>query len=705
MARLNEPPASTDSLETLRRKFLRQNRDIARVNSNQSLKIRSLENECARLLSENLDLRGQILRLEKEAEDSSAQRIADHALEIKAKMEAQLLEWGSLLANLGLEPPAKRHSPMGRRIAKSKSSINRSPAQRRPRESVKDEEALAMQEGRLPPIYENKSYPRQTLNRDEILALCEDAESSATQSPDLGPPPVSRYVEDEPVKVDSPPRPEPPADSPAKAEETVTAASPAHIAPVKLDYQRKTTADLDVVSSPSKKPSQVVSEKNEGLRTGSKRKFAVNDENDSSRTSKTAALKSRLNQLGNENQIASQIKSQRKIKELPSTRRDTRDTSTSAPMRRPLAVKSTNQDVSSPRKPTIKAVIPDEATKQPRSAMAREKPREKMSVVIDATKLPQPPQPKSVDIHTDLEPITPFTEANRLAPDTPDRSQGKGGSHDTPPPVDISSNGETSRPSRRSRASVSYAEPNLRDKMRRPTKELYDAVAGEGRYLQRHKSEDPPLEPSSSVKVKLEPESAESWTKLPPAVSMAKEEQRRESVTSPLAKKDPSNTGITATTTGDRRKRTSAMGFKEAAASQALSKVHARADQEAVITATEAHDETDPYEFTTSSPVVEAKDIVTAKDKSVAARPSRSSRRSSMALRDEGSFAEKATTAQPAKSASSRKRASLAVPKKLSMLDGDDEADSSYEEPRRSARDGGSNVPMDRISRRRSMML
>lgn len=37
-----------------------------------------------------------------------------------------------------------------------------------------------------------------------------------------------------------------------------------------------------------------------------------------------------------------------------------------------------------------------------------------------------------------------------------------------------------SRPSRRQRAVVSYAEPNLRDKMRRPTRELIDAVGGDG---------------------------------------------------------------------------------------------------------------------------------------------------------------------------------------------------------------------------------
>lgn len=149
----------------MRRKFLRQNRDIARVNSNQSLRIRSLENECARLLSENLDLRGQILRLEKELENNSASRIADHALEIKARMELQLLEMGSLLESLGLEPPTKRRSPnRERKIAKPVPSLMRSPPPRRQRGlSAEDQDALAMQEGRLPPIHENKSYPRQTL--------------------------------------------------------------------------------------------------------------------------------------------------------------------------------------------------------------------------------------------------------------------------------------------------------------------------------------------------------------------------------------------------------------------------------------------------------------------------------------------------------------------------------------------------------------
>ena len=155
----------------VRRKFLRQNRDIAKINSDQSLKIRRLENDCARLLSENLDLRGQILRLEKQIEDSSARRIADQALEVKAKLEAQLSEFAALLGGLGDEPPAKRRSSEERILAKDRRSIARSPPQRRRRDTGIDAEALAEQEGRLPPIFENKSYPRATMKYASLYLL------------------------------------------------------------------------------------------------------------------------------------------------------------------------------------------------------------------------------------------------------------------------------------------------------------------------------------------------------------------------------------------------------------------------------------------------------------------------------------------------------------------------------------------------------
>lgn len=152
----------------VRRKFLRQNRDIARVNSTQSLKIRNLENECARLLSENLQLRGDILRLKTELEGSHVHRVADHALQIKEKMEAQLLEWGTMLASLGHEPVPKNRSPRALKKARIHgSSMGRSRTsdwrRRDTMGSMQDLEMAALQEGRLPPLWENATYPRETL--------------------------------------------------------------------------------------------------------------------------------------------------------------------------------------------------------------------------------------------------------------------------------------------------------------------------------------------------------------------------------------------------------------------------------------------------------------------------------------------------------------------------------------------------------------
>ncbi len=153
---------------TVRRKFLRQNRDIARINSTQSLKIRSLENECARLLSENLQLRSDVLRLKTELEGSHAHRVADHALQIKEKMEAQLVEWGAMLAGLGHEPLPRNRSPRALKKPRiQRSSIGRTRVsdwrRRETMGSMEDLEAAALQEGRLPPLWENKTYPRETL--------------------------------------------------------------------------------------------------------------------------------------------------------------------------------------------------------------------------------------------------------------------------------------------------------------------------------------------------------------------------------------------------------------------------------------------------------------------------------------------------------------------------------------------------------------
>ena len=82
-------------------------------------------------------------------------------------------------------------------------------------------------------------------------------------------------------------------------------------------------------------------------------------------------------------------------------------------------------------------------------------------------------------------PLPPFEDV--FSPVSSNPSASRVESNDTPPPPDLgkdTGNGSFGRQSRRQRGSVNYAQPNLRDKMRRPTAELVDAVAAEERARQ-----------------------------------------------------------------------------------------------------------------------------------------------------------------------------------------------------------------------------
>ena len=145
---------------TVKRKFMRQNRDIARANSTQSLRIRNLENETSRLLAENLGLREQILRLQNELENGQSKRVADHTADVKSQLEAKLFELGALITGLGDDPKQKEAAKTGQLMRKSPS---RSPVQKNWKNMCTLSEAVTGQEGRLSPILENKTYPRKTL--------------------------------------------------------------------------------------------------------------------------------------------------------------------------------------------------------------------------------------------------------------------------------------------------------------------------------------------------------------------------------------------------------------------------------------------------------------------------------------------------------------------------------------------------------------
>jgi hypothetical protein len=146
---------------------MRQNRDIARTNSSQSLRIRNLENEVSKLLADNLALRGQILHLQSELNNGNAQRTAAYAIHIKSELEAKLQEIGTLLGGLGEAPKTVNRSLKQGKLTHA--SLGTNPEAKNWKNICTLSEAMAAQEGRLPPILENKQYPRKTLEYVDCL--------------------------------------------------------------------------------------------------------------------------------------------------------------------------------------------------------------------------------------------------------------------------------------------------------------------------------------------------------------------------------------------------------------------------------------------------------------------------------------------------------------------------------------------------------
>ncbi|KAI7788852.1 hypothetical protein LA080_008744 [Diaporthe eres] len=694
---------STDSIETLRKKFLRQNRDIARVNSAQSLRIRSLESECGRLLSDNLTLNGRILELERDLDECrEAQKIADHALEIKAKMEAQLVEWSAMLGGLGVERAAKRHapsSPGGTTVARRRASINRSPAARqRPRDSRSSTDMAALHEGRLPPIQENTTYPRRTMNHNEILAICSEAENPH-ESPDLGPPPTSRFVE-EPTKVDSPSRstgvsqPSPKL----KIEALLPSSSPS-----KPDIEPTKQASVASEASSQDDPRPVKPARTQvhpPVKAGSKRKFG--DENDEVQVSRAFSTAEKAgSKIGLDRPlIVRDLKDRRSVKDL-ATRPDEKKAETTDPTktrpRQPLADKSRNDGVVSPKKLPKSATTGDlmkVMADPPKENSLKAAPLKKKRVV--PIKLPslQPAGPSAAK--PPVEPETPSADPGVVFPDTPETKSTSEKPRDTPPPADISSHGETSRPSRRVRASVSYAEPNLRDKMRRPTKEMLDAVSGEGKYKRTSSAHHFTSVSASKPTAEGELTRSATITQLPAAeAAMENEAARRPPVMSPLLQRDSMKevppAGQVGQTVTERRRRPSS---RQSQLFEKLEKAEDEQDEEGG--AEESHG-IDPYEFRDESTVIEQPKEIQPKG-----RGSKGTRRSTVA-KNVGTDDQSAPGGDAKKP--SRKRASMAAPKKSSMLDDVQDEDSSYDASLETARDISSSLLQDKASRRRSMML
>ncbi|MCJ1475329.1 hypothetical protein MMC13_003991 [Lambiella insularis] len=526
MARLNEPAAPVESVEA---HFSLATLTDTRANSTQSLRIRNLEAETSRLLSENLALREQVISLQHELDCRPKRSVLEDLGLVKDKLDIKLAELGSLVFELGQarKSAIADNSPPRRRSRKA--SPKRSPDQRNWKNVLSLSEVTGGQDGRLPPIVEDKYYPRRTLDPESLLSVLNDAANSA-DSPDLGPPPVAHFDDSDPVKHDS---------SRIGASEGNAGDIRASLAFTNLETRKKRResclgkeADSDIITTSStslentSKPIGAISK--HPVKIGAKRKLSARDDEEhadaptSTSTDgfhfsrRTEPVSVPTKDLKSQETLSTGRQTTKKVSQdiiLPNGAPEDRSRDSAfanSNNRKALGEKSVNTDpIVSPHKPS-QAMIHDKVADLkkaiPRRAHDRDRPRIKASNVKpsriepdseDQAKAKDDPVENVLSVgitavtsaieNAGPPPATPiYPDPGIFSPLSSQPSTSRPESRDTPPPTDIhSTESSTStaigRSTRRPRGTVSYAEPNLRDKMRRPGKELVDAVGADER--------------------------------------------------------------------------------------------------------------------------------------------------------------------------------------------------------------------------------
>lgn len=543
---------------------------------------------------------------------------------------------------------------------------------------------------------------------------------------------MSRFVNVDPVKIDSPSRKRMPADlSPFRKESgpRIASTDPAPKLDITKDATSSRMAREQCQSVPINMDRTATSGQpapsSQTLRAGAKRKFG-GEENDGFMVLKQTDKSVKASGAADKARPVQDLQKRRSIKNSSAGKRDSRDKSSvpDAPIinpRKALAAKSTNEsprkvtqpigvDVSKPAK-KANANADGEIKQMPNSATEKPtaRPPKKPLPVVQIPSA-QPASPAPIPTTSIPTPGTPVPEPDLLTPNTPDH-RSTPTTRDTPPP----GMGEASRPSRRARPAISYAEPNLRDKMRRPTKELFDAVTGEGKFKARTSMAAPgtaqkPSDEADSAARTTSPGKGKENARPDGGLSVvemavAKEASRRDIVLSPTP---GSSRDLPVPTTGEdaqlpnsitteRRKRGSSIGrpSMDSLVSSTTSTTRlCLADKPG--DAAPAEDAINVYDFESSSPASAEKKVQEPKPAAARAQARRSRASSSFQASGTGSLTSDAGHGVRQNGARGKRASMAAAMTKLSMLELEDTEESSLE---------GEAVAKDRISRRKSMML
>ncbi|QSS59282.1 shugoshin [Histoplasma capsulatum] len=274
MARLNDLPAAAESVESLKRRFIRQNREIARANSIQSLRIRTLESEVSRLLVENAALREEAIAANQELEKLKHDgQLGCEIDNLKSQLDAKLAEFGSLIADLGSLPRRRGLlSKPKRRSIDGEFQISPETARRR---SLMKAARQVTDESRLPAIMEDKFYPRLTLESEDFADLV-GIEGGENDSPGITSTPIPQPTMSKTM--------DPPADEESSTIPTANE-NPIQPSPSMSNLgARRSKRDSSLLNSTPRSKDVETNEQDfvpiHISKSGSKRKLSVRDDDD-----------------------------------------------------------------------------------------------------------------------------------------------------------------------------------------------------------------------------------------------------------------------------------------------------------------------------------------------------------------------------------------------------------------------------------------